>query len=129
MTEIFKLAFLNPQTAVLLELLHWFKSFCELKWDGESLYEKNWNELRETLENEKRSLAEFYLMLQYLGEYKKEGLFIWSDFDLKSCFLQFESGFFYGSAVKVHKKFKPYFIKLKNRFGDIIPIEKYPKAA
>jgi hypothetical protein len=129
MSEIFRLAFLNPQTAVLLELLHWFKSFCDLKWEGESLFEKNWNELRQMIENENRSCEEFYIMLQYLSEYKKEGLFVWPDFDLKSCFLNFEPNFFYGSSQKVHKRFRVYLTKLKNRFGDIIPLENFSKAA
>lgn len=125
MNNIFHVAFINTQTATLVELLTYFKSFCELQWDGQNVYEKNWNELRQLIEGEKRSLAEFYQMLQYLSDYKKEGLFHWPAFDLKSCFLGFESGFFYGSSKEINKKMKPYLIKLKNRDVQFV----YPLAA
>jgi hypothetical protein len=132
MNNVFQIAFLNPQTASLLELLHWFKTFCQLRWDRENIFEKNWNELRLVIENENRSLEEFYIMLQYLGEYKKEGLFDWPGFDVRACFVQFEPHFFYSPSKHIHKNFKPYLLKLKNRFStesQVFSAKVFPKAA
>jgi len=131
--NVFQVAFFNAQTASLLELMHWFKSFCELKWGSDDIFKKNWDELRLAIESEQRSLEEFYLMLQYLGEYKKEDLFCGSEFDLKKCLLQFPSRFFYLASDKVNRKFKPYLAKLKNQTtvatDQITSLPYYSKAA
>jgi hypothetical protein len=114
---------------LLLELLCWFKPFCELKWGIEKVFDKNWNELRLEVEAEQRSLEELHLMLQYLGEYKKEDLFWGSEFDLKKCLLQFPHRFFYLPSEKIDRKFRPYLMKLKSRSESELVIAHYPKAA